>query len=61
MYRNLCSRLDFYNVPYRFLIEKGADIFRENNAHDLALSFASENGHLEIAQLLVDLGCNPVS
>lgn len=44
-----------------FLIEKGADIFHQNAAQDIALSFAAENGHLDVLQLFVDLGCHPVN
>ena len=40
----------------RFLISNGADIHLETGGGDTALSFACENGHNEVAEILLNCG-----
>jgi ankyrin repeat domain-containing protein 17 len=45
-------------LTHRYLLDKGADITKETQTGDTALSYACENGHVEVVELLVEKGAN---
>lgn len=47
-------------AEFRYLLDRGADIRRQTQTGDTALSYACENGHLPVAELLVDFGADHV-
>ena len=46
---------------YRYLLEAGADVHAQTQTGDTALTYACENGHTDVADLLLQYGANLVS
>lgn len=52
----------FVNVNYfRYLLEAGANVPAHTQTGDTALTYACENGHTDVADLLLQYGANLVS
>lgn len=44
----------------RYLLEAGADVHAQTQTGDTALTYACENGHTDVADLLIQYGANMV-
>lgn len=52
----------FYSlVVFRYLLEANADVNAQTQTGDTALTYACENGHTEVAKLLLQYGADLVS
>ena len=47
-------------VCYRYLIDAGANVNAQTSTGDTALTYACENGHTDVADLLLQAGANLV-
>lgn len=57
---NLTSK-NFTINYFRYLLEAGANVPAHTQTGDTALTYACENGHTDVADLLLQYGANLVS
>lgn len=46
---------------FRYLVEHNANVNAQTQTGDTALTYSCENGHTEVARLLLEYGANLVS
>lgn len=54
------NKLIMYYLFVRYLLEAGADVHAQTQTGDTALTYACENGHTDVADLLIQYGANMV-
>lgn len=54
------DKLLIYYLLVRYLLEAGADVHAQTQTGDTALTYACENGHTDVADLLIQYGANMV-
>lgn len=54
------DKLLMYYLWVRYLLEAGADVHAQTQTGDTALTYACENGHTDVADLLIQYGANMV-
>lgn len=54
------NKLLMYYLLVRYLLEAGADVHAQTQTGDTALTYACENGHTDVADLLIQYGANMV-